>query len=47
MVRYEGEVSHLPIERDGTLDSELPEEITSLIEEIILNHSYLLGAVEA
>ncbi len=46
-VRYEGEVTHLSIEKDGTLDSELPEEITSLIEEIIMNHSYLLGAVEA
>jgi len=47
LVRYEGEITKAPIESDGKLDSELPEEVTSIIEEIILNHAYLLGAVEA
>ncbi len=47
LVRYEGEITKAPIESDGKLDSELPEEVTSRIEEIILNHAYLLGAVEA
>lgn len=34
------------ITSDGSLEGELPEEISAVIEEILLNHSYLLGAVE-
>jgi hypothetical protein len=27
------------------LDGDLPEEVSSIIEEIIVNHAYLLGTV--
>ncbi len=47
LVRFGEIVGPLEITSDGTLESELPEEISAVIEEIILNHSYLLGAVEA
>ena len=47
LVRHDGVVSTHAIESDGGVSGDLSDEVASLIEEIILNHSYLLGPVEA
>lgn len=44
-VRLDGDTLELHLQSDGTLDGDLPEEVSSIIEEIIANHRYLLGAV--
>ena len=46
LVRIDGDVSKHSVEADGTLDGDLPEEVGAIIEEIISNHSYLLGSVD-
>ncbi len=46
LVRIDGDVSKHSVAADGTLDGDLPEEVGAIIEEIISNHSYLLGSVE-
>jgi len=45
VVRIDGDTTHHSIQSDGTLDGHLPEEVSSIIEEIIVNHAYLLGSV--
>ncbi|WP_422481413.1 putative selenate reductase subunit YgfK [Pleomorphochaeta sp. DL1XJH-081] len=45
VVRIDGDTSKHTILSDGTLDGDLPEEVSSIIEEIIVNHAYLLGTV--
>ena len=45
-VRLGDQVSRHTIGADGTVDGELPEEVSALIEEIITHHAYLTGAVE-
>ena len=45
LVRIDGDLSAHSIGSDGVLDGDLPEEVESIIEEIIVNHAYLLGGV--
>jgi putative selenate reductase len=45
LVRIDGDTSTHKVLSDGSIDGDLPEEVSSIIEEIIVNHSYLLGAV--
>ncbi len=45
-VRLDGSVSTLMIQSDGSLSGGIPEEISAIIEKIIIDHSYLLGTVE-
>jgi putative selenate reductase len=45
LVRIDGDVSQHAMLSDGTLEGDLPEEVSSVIEEIIVNHAYLLGSV--
>ena len=46
IVRLDGKTQTLTVDKDGSLGEGLPEEVSAIIEEIMLNHSYLLGAVE-
>ena len=45
LVRIDGDVSSHGMLADGTLDGQLPEEVSSIIEEVMANHAYLLGSV--
>lgn len=44
-VRIDGDSTKHSVRSDGTLDGDLPEEVSSIIEEIMVNHAYLLGTV--
>ena len=46
VVRLDGKTHTLEIGGDGSLSEGIPEEIAAIIEEVIVNHSYLLGTVE-
>jgi len=47
VVRIDGVISHHLLQSEEILNDKVPADIAAVIEEIILNHSYLLGAVEA
>ncbi|NCB01400.1 MAG: putative selenate reductase subunit YgfK, partial [Spirochaetia bacterium] len=46
VVRLDGKVHTLDIEEDGALSEGISEEVSAIIEEIMLNHTYLLGSVD-
>lgn len=46
-LRLDKTITEHPIGADGTLDPSLPAAVRAIIEEIIANHPYMLGPVEA
>jgi len=45
-VRVDGDITKHTLSADGTLDGDLPEEVSVIMEEIIVNYPYLLGSVD-